>query len=83
VTDPLAIALGVITIVLLPVIGYFLRRQIEKLEQDVNAIGAKVNNFQLEVAREYVSIDRLEKMLSPIMAELEKIDSKLDRKVDR
>lgn len=43
----------------------------------------ELNDFRLRVAEDYVSQNRLEKMLDPIMNQLRHINDKLDDKADK
>ena len=81
--DPLTLAIGVITIILLPTIAYFAKRQVDVLEKEIDALGGKLNAFEREVLRDYVSFDRLHQLLDPIMKKLERIEEKLDGKMDK
>ena len=81
--DPLTLAIGVITIILLPTIAYFAKRQVDVLEKEIDVLGGKLNAFEREVLRDYVSFDRLHQLLDPIMKKLERIEEKLDGKMDK
>lgn len=108
-SQALAAMTGLVALILLPIIAWLAKRQIdalergtkerdEKLEQDINALGAKVQTHYHEMLRDYVHEDRLkermESALAPIAATLSRIERtiendvrdlfmKLDKKADR
>jgi predicted nucleic acid-binding Zn-ribbon protein len=90
----LTLAVGIIVVVLLPVIGYLVKTRVDRLEGDVNALGAKVNKNREEMLTQYVSYDRLrdqfETALKPIDEGIHRLESgmteifrKLDQKADK
>ena len=64
-----------------------LRRDVEA---DINGLGAKIGRIELDVAKEYVSSDRLAEALRPFRESLEKLEhtqrelfQRIDGKVDK
>lgn len=114
--DPL---LQLINLIGLPVLGFFIKRWIDRsdedikaaraeahnaigtlaktvedwrgrTEADINAVGERLNRYQVEVAEKYVSGPRLDERLTPIVSGIielkggqERIFERLDRKADK
>jgi hypothetical protein len=76
------VALGVISF-LLGVIVQTLRESMAKLQKVDAELAAKVQAIELLVAGTYVKRDDMDKLGSAIFAKLDRIESKLDSKVDK
>lgn len=61
------------------IIGWFSR----ELWAAVQELRKDIKELEVQLTRDYVRYDRLQDALRPIMETLEKIDSKLDHKVDK
>lgn len=59
--------------------GWFLRT----LWQDTKALTAKVQSIELLVAGQYIKKDQFEKLVEGLYHKLDKIEDKLDKKVDK
>jgi hypothetical protein len=90
----LAIAGVVIMGILLPLVAWLGADRIKRLEHDaeeakskvhndINAIGGKLSAFQLEVAKEYISFDRLTAIFRPVEDRLKQIEESIEKVFDR
>jgi hypothetical protein len=76
------IALGIISF-LLGIIVQSLRESMAKLQKADTELAAKVQGIEVLVAGTYVKRDDMEKLGSAIFSKLDRIESKLDSKVDK
>jgi hypothetical protein len=61
--------------VVMPVVGWVLKRQADR-DRDFQ-------DFRIEVAKEYVTHQRLERMFTDVKDSLSRIEEKLDKKADK
>lgn len=54
--------------------------ELQKTDKD---LAEKVGKIEVLVAGQYVKVDRFDQMVNAIFAKLDKIDNKLDQKVDK
>ena len=60
-----------------------LRENIQNLQKSDSELATKVQGIELLVAGSYVKRDDLDKLTTALFAKLDKIDAKLDAKVDK
>ena len=60
-----------------------LRDSIKSLHQSDTELADKVQRIEVLVAGQYVKRDDLDKMASALFAKLDKIEAKIDKKVDK
>lgn len=70
---------GVVIMFLLGAVWSVLDSRIKDNAKDINAQGAEFNRFQLKVAEEYVSYERLTEALKPLHDEQTKMNNALER----
>ncbi len=56
---------------------------ISDLQHTDKDLAEKVSKIEVLVAGQYVKVDRFDQMVNAIFAKLDKIDNKLDQKVDK
>lgn len=99
--EALSLLIGAVTLVILPMMGFLIRSWLRRLENDVteaktstradiNALGQRLNAFQLDVAEKYVSFERLREVMQPFSDRLDdlkegqrEIFMRLDGKEDK
>jgi hypothetical protein len=79
------IANGAFTIagVLLAMLMNSMKQSVENLERQDSELIEKMQAIQLIVVENYVKRDDLDKLTSALFAKLDKIENKLDKKVDK